>query len=234
MDLVIHKRASVAIACDAGRIQSPAREHFSARYWQDIGAVEGVVPGRGRTWFIDTPFGHAVLRRYLRGGWAAALSRDRYLFTTAERSRPFREFRLLGRLRGAGLNVPRPLAALCEHRGILSRGALLTERILPARVLADSLPELGDADWATVGGCLARFHRDGVWHADLNARNVLLDNQGEVFLVDFDRARYTPGRSVDGRNNLQRLRRSLARLWPDNAPLSLHAAWERLLDGYRA
>ncbi len=234
MELVIHKRASISMASDASRLRTPSAEYFSVDYWQDQGAVEGFAPGRGHACFIEAPFGRAVLRPYLRGGWAARLSRDQYLFTGVERSRPFRELRLLWRLCEAGLNVPRPLAALCEHHGCLSTGALITERIPQSQTLAERLPVFGDSDWLALGRALAKFHRAGVRHADLNARNILLDGRGQVFLVDFDRARYTPGRVVNGRSNLRRLRRSLTKLWPDNAPVPLPVAWGRLLDGYRA
>jgi 3-deoxy-D-manno-octulosonic acid kinase len=233
MDLVIRNYASISMASDASCLQSPSVEYFSVDYWQDQGVVEGLAPGRGHAWFIKAPFGRAVLRRYLRGGWAARLSRDRYLFTSVERSRPFREFHLLSRLCEVGLNVPRPLAALCEHHGCLSSGALITERIPQSQTLAERLPMLGDSDWVALGRSLANFHRAGVRHADLNARNILLDGRGQVFLVDFDRARYSPGRGVNGASNLRRLRRSLAKLWPGNAPVPLQVAWGRLLDGYR-
>ena len=39
--------------------------------------------GRGAAWFVDAPFGHAVLRHYLRGGLVARLNRDRHLWRGA-------------------------------------------------------------------------------------------------------------------------------------------------------
>ena len=43
--------------------------------------------GRGGAWFVDAPFGPSLLRLYLRGGWAAKLSRDQYLWHGASRTR---------------------------------------------------------------------------------------------------------------------------------------------------
>ena len=53
---------------------------------------------------------HWVLRRYLRGGMAARFARDRYLWLGEERTRSFRELRLLAELlraRAAGARARR-------------------------------------------------------------------------------------------------------------------------------
>ncbi len=240
MKPVVHKQPSQAIVYDPGCMDLPAAEAFSMEYWQEQGALSGQALGRGSAWFVDAPFGAVVLRQYLRGGWAAKLSRRHYFFTTAARSRPFREFDVLASLYQAGLPVPRPVAALCRFQGIFATGAILTKCIAGTQTLADALAaenaDTGDDAevWAGVGKCIRRFHEAGVWHADLNARNILLDADAQVFLIDFDRARLTPGKPVDGRNNLARLKRSLDKLWPGSRASGLQSAWEQLLAGYRA
>ena len=236
MNPVVHKDQSLAIIYDASRMEVPAAEIFTVEYWAARNALQGGAIGRGSAWFIDAPFGPAVLRQYLRGGWAAKLSRSAYFFSTVESSRPFREFNVLVSLHELGLPVPRPLAALCEHRGVISSGALMTARIEGAQTLADLLP--GDNTtvelWADVGRCIRRFHRAGVWHADLNARNILLDAENRVYLIDFDRARLTPEKAVKGENNLARLKRSLERFWPASQAAKLDSAWESLMGAYHA
>jgi 3-deoxy-D-manno-octulosonic acid kinase len=175
-----------------------------------------------------------VLRRYLRGGWAASLSREHYFFTSVSTSRPFREYHLLAALHALGLPVPRPVAALCQHRGLLSRGAIITARLTDAKPLADMLDDdLPDADvWTAIGTCVRRFHNEGVWHADLNARNILLDGDSQVFLIDFDRARFSPGETVEGKGNLNRLKRSLVKFWPADESEAMQEAWKNLMAGY--
>lgn len=236
MKPVVHKAPSLAIIYDASRMDAPAAEAFKPEYWAAHNALAGEAIGRGSAWFIDAPFGSAVLRQYLRGGWAAKLSRSAYFFTSVARSRPFREFNVLVSLHELGLPVPRPLAALCEHHGVISSGALMTERIEGAQTLADVLP--GDMTtvelWADVGRCIRRFHQAGAWHADLNARNILLDAENRVFLIDFDRARFTPEKVVNGDNNLARLKRSLVKLWPASQAAKLQPAWESLMGAYHA
>ena len=238
MKPVIHKGKSFAIAYDASLMGVPDADYFSVDYWKSRQALTAQALGRGSAWFIDAPFGHVVLRKYFRGGWAARISRESYLFSSVSRSRPFREFHLLAALYEQGLPVPRPVAALCEHHGIISTGALMTERISAAQTLADLLPgnsHGADTDsslWESVGVCIRRFHDAGVWHADLNARNILLAAGLQVFLIDFDRARFTPGKVVRGQGNLNRLKRSLARLWPTTELAAMEPAWSQLEAGY--
>lgn len=236
MKPVMHKDRSLAIIYDASTLDLPAARYFTPEYWAGCNALQGEAVGRGSAWFIDAPFGPVVLRQYLRGGWAAKLSRAAYFFSTVERSRPFQEFNVLASLHELGLPVPRPLAALCEHYGIISSGALITARIEGAQTLADLLPgdDLSAELWPDVGKCIRHFHQAGVWHADLNARNILLDAQSRVFLIDFDRARFTSGKAVNGENNLARLHRSLVKLWPASAASKLKPAWDSLLAAYHA
>jgi len=238
MKSVIHKENSLAIAYDASLLEIPGVDFFSVDYWRSKQALEGEAVGRGSAWFINTAFGPVVLRQYLRGGWVAKISRQSYFFTTVSRSRPFREYHLLAALYDQGLPVPKPVAALCEFHGVISSGALMTARISSARTLADVLPgnnEGNDLDvglWESVGKCIHRFHEAGVWHADLNARNILLDENSQVFLIDFDRARFTPGKAVNGQGNLKRLKRSLTKLWPPGELSAMQAAWARLKAAY--
>ena len=62
-------------------------------------------------------------------------------------------------------------------------------------------PALAEA----VGSVIGRFHRAGVWHADLNAHNVLVAPDG-VYLIDFDRGRLRVPAVAWQQANLQRLR----------------------------
>ena len=70
---------------------------------------------------------------------------------------------------------------------------------------------MDDARWAAIGRCLRRFHDAGVQHADLNASNIMLGEQGEVWVLDFDRgALRQPGSWRE--RVLDRLARSLAKV----------------------
>lgn len=196
--------------------------------------MTGEAVGRGSALFLDTEFGPAVLRQYLRGGKAASVTRDRYVFTGFDASRPVMEFSMLERLAGAGLPVPGPMAAMCVRDGLLYRGWILMREIRDASPLADLIPERLDDPglWRATGACIRRFHDHGVVHADLNARNILVDSAGEVHLIDFDRARVRENDGRAFRSNLGRLHRSLQKVWPRRDAGRLPPCWRALEEGY--
>ena len=201
----------------------------------DLQASAVAAGGRGAAWFVHTTAGPAVLRHYRRGGLAAHASRDRYLWLGAEQSRGFHEFRLLRALRERDLPVPAPLAAAYWRAGLTYRAALLVERVAGARSLGDLLDANDAPPWASIGETIARFHRAGAFHADLNVDNVLMDAQDTVWLIDFDRgALRAPVRGWQ-QANLARLRRSLRKrvgAAAETAPLS--DGWRELLSAYHA
>ncbi|HWP94691.1 MAG TPA: 3-deoxy-D-manno-octulosonic acid kinase [Gammaproteobacteria bacterium] len=224
-----------AILADEAFSGQPAPELFSPAAWHARGAV--VRPthgGRGASWFVSWAGEEWVLRHYRRGGFFGPLLRDRYFWQGEAAARPFREWWLLAKLHAAGLPVPRPLAAQIVRSGVFYRGDILTERLaaLPlSQLLAHGA--IDEALWRRVGACVRRFHDANVWHADLNAHNVLIGKRGEVFLIDFDRARL---RTAGGRwrvANLERLARSLRKLLGAAALEREHAAgWRALMEGY--
>ena len=203
---------------------------FEPSWWRERGAVTGSAPGRGTSVFLNTDFGEAVLRPYLRGGMVARVSRDRYLFRGVDASRPFREFDVLARMAADGLRVPEPLAALCVREGLSYRAALLTRRIAPARALPEHFTN-ASFDWVHLGAELRMFFDAGLRHADLNARNILVhDGTGDAWVIDLDASRYEPERPARGDRQLARLHRSLEKLWPTDAP-PLASCWEALVTG---
>lgn len=202
-----------AILFDAERVPEAGAQLFDRGHWKLRGALTEQVGGRGSIDFIEAEGRHWALRRYLRGGIAARFARDCYLFLGEERTRSFRELRLLGVLRRLKLPVPAPVAA-CYRRGRLTYAAeLITERLPAARTLDETFADgrMDDARWAAIGRCLRRFHDAGVQHPDLNARNIMLGDSGEVWLLDFDRGRLRPPGPWRGRV-LDRLARSLEKI----------------------
>ena len=205
---------------------------FTAAFWQARDAVVGQAPGRGASLFVDAsslvPHGpHWVLRGYRRGGFVARLSDSRYVWLGLERTRAFRELRLTALLHEQGLPVPRPIAGLARRHGPTYEGALLTVRLPGARTLAERLPDADAALLERVGMTIRRFHRAGLDHVDLNARNLLVTPDERIWLIDLDRCRLRKGGRWQ-QANLQRLERSLTRFVPDNAA----TCWQPLWHGY--
>lgn len=192
--------------------------------------------GRGSAWYLATDRGEMVLRQYLRGGFAARLSRCSYLFTGFRRSRSLAEFRLLQRLDAQGLPVPVPVAALAARNGLFTyRAAILLLRIPGARPLP-AVPALDDGQlWRDVGQLLRRFHDHGLDHADLNCDNILLA-EGQLWLIDFDRCRLHARHAVDARwkeRNLRRLRRSVEKRCQHVPADRREQLWQLLCSAYR-
>lgn len=198
--------------CDAPVMPLTDPRLFDLDHWRRGGRVVGEAPGRGASLFLDAGEVQWVLRPYRRGGLIAGLSERRYLWTGLERTRAFREMRLTAELHERGLPVPRPLAAGVIRHGLTYEAALITVRIVGARALAELLLD-DDADEALlerVGATVRRFHDAGLDHVDLNARNLLVDPRGKVWLIDLDRCRRRrPGRWQAA--NLERLLRSLGK-----------------------
>ena len=232
MKLRTDKQESRVIVYDADSLEQPGPELFDPAYWEEQDSLSGTARGRGSAFLLETGFGAAVLKQYLRGGWPARFIRDRYFFTGYQRSRPLAEMSVLARVHELGLPAPAPLAAMCERTGLLYRGWLMTRRIRGVTPLSDLLAEPGTRLWERTGSAIRRFHDARVAHADLNARNILVDESGSVHLVDFDRARVNVSETRVLRANLRRLRRSLEKLWPERPAMDLDRAWSALMAAY--
>jgi 3-deoxy-D-manno-octulosonic acid kinase len=228
------------ILYDASRVVKPQDALFERGHWAAQGALEEVSGGRGSIALLRSGADAWVLRHYRRGGWAARISRDRYLWSGAARTRSFAEWRLLAELYRAGLPAPAPIAARYIRSGLTYRADLIIELLPGVRTLAQAIRSepLPRSVWGGVGATVAAFHGKGVHHADLNAHNVLLRHDARaaspVYLIDFDRGRVRP-RGAWEQNVLLRLRRSLDKVKRQHPASSFEEDdWRALLAGYEA
>lgn len=209
---------------------------FDVESWSFAVPVTGTFKsaGRGNTMYVSEGQGEFVLRHYLRGGAVGRLVRDNYLWLGEQRNRAFREWRLLARLRDLELPVPRPAAARYRRRGPFYTADLLTVRVPGIRSLSDRLTAApGDeAFWERLGSGICRFHRAGVFHADLNVSNVQVDQDDQLWLLDFDRGRILPPGAWQQRT-LARFHRSLRKVKQFDRNVHFRDAdWQIFLDGY--
>nr|WP_163501453.1 3-deoxy-D-manno-octulosonic acid kinase [Halomonas socia] len=221
---ILYDAHSVCDALPASQID-PAL--FTTAYWRQHGAVVGEAPGRGTSLFVQAGTEQWVLRDYRRGGLIGRVIRDHYLWTGLARTRAFRELRLTAELHARGLPVPPPVAACVWRSGLSYRAALITGRLAGTRALAERLADADASLLERVGTTIARFHAAGLDHVDLNARNLLVDAAGQVWLIDLDRCRLRQSGAWQAAN-LDRLARSLAKF--DAPP----AAMEAIRRGYRS
>jgi 3-deoxy-D-manno-octulosonic acid kinase len=220
-----------------GNSSSPAAlSIFDPEHWRARNELHSTPGGRGSAWFVGEG-GCWVLKHYRRGGFMARLSEDRYAWWSEPRVRSFAEWHLHQAMRELGLPVPKAVAAAYRRSGLTYRCDIITERIKDSRpisalIAAAPLPQEA---WQSLGGVLARFHRAGVDHADLNAHNILYSGTDlSFYLIDFDRGRLRAAAGLGAawqRGNLERLHRSLVKVAP---PAQFTPRqWDWLLEGYR-
>ncbi|XOV78841.1 MAG: 3-deoxy-D-manno-octulosonic acid kinase [Aestuariibacter sp.] len=209
---------------------------FDGMWWQTQGLLTGESKGRGTTYFFRYQHNEFVLRHYLRGGLIGRLLTDQYFFTGLENTRAWQEKNLLMHMNEAGLSTPVPAAARIQKMGLYYRADLITIRIPHARDIHHILMEsaLSDDVWHKIGKTIAHFHTYQIYHHDLNIHNIMLDESGKVWLIDFDKGCVKKGDDWK-QQNLDRLHRSLEKeLTLHEGYQYSHAGWQKLLEGYYA
>jgi 3-deoxy-D-manno-octulosonic acid kinase len=182
----------------------------------------------------------ALVRSYRHGGLLRGLTGGCF-FTWPPR--PFRELAITEELRRRGLRTVEVYAA-CVRRlaGPIYRGWLVTRELRDASDLWKAL----QSDLARRNGIhtilkaaadtVRAMHREGVYHADLNLKNILIrtENSGvEGYVIDFDKAHLFLGKLPPefASKNLERLLRSARKLDPERRYLTA-AAWKEFLNFY--
>ncbi len=225
----------VHILYDRDIVAQPELLTFEPHDLAARGVLAGEGHGRGFIYFIRLEDNDWVLRHYRRGGLVARLLKDTYLWTGIERTRAWREWRMLASMCQQTLPVPRPVAARVLRRGPTYKADIITERLMDTHTLAHWLEEkaLDEAEWRAIGTCIRRFHDAGVCHGDMNAHNILLTQRNDVYLIDFDKSQIRlPSHSWQSRN-LARLHRSLTKL--RSLSNNFHFSdrnWQSLCAGY--
>jgi 3-deoxy-D-manno-octulosonic acid kinase len=229
--VVVNGRHTMLVGSELAETPSPA--WFDPGEWRRAGAVAIETSGRGEVLIVEHGADTWVLRHYRRGGLVARFVDDHYLWSGAARSRAFREWRLLRTLRAAGLPVPNPVAAHVYRTGLIYTADIITSYLPDTRKLSWFIAQgrVPAESWRRVGAMIRAVHEQGVDHPDLTAHNVLLDGQGQPFLVDFDNARLKP-RGEWQRLGIQRLNRSLRKVALETGTEFDAAAWRELEAGY--
>lgn len=202
---------------------------------------ESVYAGRGTLRAVRLSDGEtALVRQYRHGGTFRSLT-GAWLFTWPPR--PFRELVITEELRRRGLLTVEVYAA-CVSRGFgpFYHGWLVTKELRGAVDLWSALQQgllnrFGEAaTLRAVAASVRAMHREGVFHSDLNLKNILLRPESAgvaCHIIDFDKAKLFLGRLPTElvKQNLDRLLRSVRKLDPERRFVT-PAAWAQLTDFY--
>jgi len=183
--------------------------------------------GRGGVAVYDIDDGPAVvLRPYRRGGWLARFNRDLYF---GLRPRPFREVRVTETLRQRGVPTIEVLGGAVRWVGPgIYRGAVLSTYVVGAvnlwHYLCSASAEERGRVCARAARATRRLHDAGAVHPDLNLQNYLVCKRRgdvEVLIIDCDRVALRRVTARDRRAAFARLCRSIRRLDPQSAVVTL-------------
>jgi 3-deoxy-D-manno-octulosonic acid kinase len=222
----------------------PAAQHdfiqqaLNGKFNADSDRLLGVSHGRGTTYFLKTTPELAVdsvLRHYRRGGLFGKLVKDCYLFTGLSQTRAYAEFSLLQQLHAWGLPVPRPVAIKVEKNLLTYRADMLLEKLNNAADLSQLLQHqtLPAAQYRAIGKLIRQLHNHQVCHTDLNIHNIMQDDQGKFWLIDFDKCAVKKGEEWKV-ENLARLLRSFHKEQQRLHIQFCEADWQHLTAGYQA
>ena len=229
---------------DSHEIHAFVPSMLDVSYWQKENTITGSAQGRGTTWFVkyahksSEETKHWVLRHYYRGGLIGRIINDSYWFTSQENTRAAREFALLSHMQQLALPAPKPVACRVIRYGLFYRADLLSTRIENAQDLVALLSkqELSETVWKKIGLTIKRFHDNNIYHHDLNAHNILIDKNDNIFLIDFDRGEIRNNNQETWQQaNMARLLRSFVK---EKHKLPTfhwqHDNWQLLLEGYQS
>jgi tRNA A-37 threonylcarbamoyl transferase component Bud32 len=182
----------------------------------------------------------ALIRSYRHGGAFRAITGEHF-FTWPPR--PFRELSVTEELRRRGFRTVEVYAAcVAQVYGPFYKGWLVTKELgggqdLWAALQTGYVERVGISTvLRAVADTVRSMHREGVYHRDLNVKNILLHTVPEgmhSYIIDFDGARLFLGSlpTVLVKKNLDRLLRSVRKLDPDRKYFT-NAAWNEFINFY--
>lgn len=237
--LAVYEEGRIHCLFDKNEIQNFTPQMLSSTYWHNESAVTGSAEGRGTTWFVkydnNQEQKHWVLRHYYRGGLIGKIINDSYFFSTQKNTRAAKEFALLAYMQTLALPAPKPIAYRIVRHGFLYRADLLSSRIENAQDLVAILTKktMNDSLWFAIGKVIKEFHSQGIYHHDLNAHNILIDDDNKPWLIDFDQGEIKTVHKSWQQQNMNRLLRSFQKELNKLPVFNWQESnWQALLDGY--
>lgn len=205
---------------------------FDDKYWLNQGRLLGASSGRGSAWMVKSEQQKMMLRHYYRGGIPAKFIKDKYFWTGLNNSRSFSEYYLLNKMVAIGLPAPQAIAAQTCKKGLFYQGNILIAYIKHQSTFAGIMnSNNNEQNWKNIGQTIADFHNHGINHADLNAHNILINND-KTYLIDFDHSKQCKINNSWQQANIKRLKRSIDKLTEEKNTAANNTKWQALLNSY--
>jgi len=190
-----------------------ARQQLLELLGTPASAATDPLNGRAQAQFLTLPsLGSIVVKHYMRGGLMRYVSRRRHLRRRSCRGEL--EFRMLKSLHEAGLPVPKPLG-WAESGRLFAKTWLFLAEIPRAKTLAQldqSDPTQSLELIPKIHALIDRLIELNIHHVDLHPGNVLVDEQNDVYLIDFDKAAHVTYSPSDLRQrHFRRWNRAIAK-----------------------
>lgn len=150
--------------------------------------------------------GKVIIKTYFRGGLLGRVIEQTYLGIGPCRGRA--EFEMLSRIRAKGVHAPAPVAFASKGR-FLQNTWLVTRQIENARTLSElalANEKAAEQVLPAVAGQVRRLIQNRILHVDLHPGNILVNDCGRVYIIDFDKA-------LEKREDAARLRQRYVRRW---------------------
>jgi 3-deoxy-D-manno-octulosonic acid kinase len=230
----------------AGRRRMIVRTDVAHLVSFDVCDAQGAEPSqlRGRqvlTSVVLSNGDRVLIRPYHHGGAFRFFTRRSFF---SRPPRPFRELVITEELRRRGIPTIEVYGACVERVfGRFYRAWLISRELAGSQDLWTALQNGIAQTWKIeavlrpVAQSLRHMHREGVYHRDLNLKNILVRPEAQAiksYIIDFDKAKLFLGALPQplAENNLRRLWRSVSKLDRERKYLSSED-WKRFLDWYR-
>lgn len=176
----------------AAELSDQQLEQFTELFNKPITPVDSVLGGRASVQIKQIQgLGSMVIKHYTRGGFIRHLVKQRYVKWGKTRCQL--EYDILNKVIDLGIGAPMPVAYAYQGR-LFYRCWLVTREIEHQQTLARL--SLLDVDRAVavigqIADHISALIENQILHVDLHPGNVLVDSHSRVYLIDFDKARYS-------------------------------------------
>ena len=211
MDKII-KNNNTYVQYDPNVFNNFSEKLFNIDYITKKGLIKSTIDGRGKTFVLNYNNEAYVLKHYIRGGIVSKLSYDKYILNSLASTRSLKEYNFLNIMHKKKLPVPKPAALQVKMGRFTYQADLITCNIENQGTLYKFVKEnrMTQALWNSLSITLDKFFQENVYHSDLNAKNIII-NENKFFLLDFDNSYFFYNKKMFTKS-INRLERSLKKI----------------------